>query len=138
MIKLGLINKIDAKVLKLSDLDSKKLNEALKTKIVIKHKADYPIFQGFPKITEELHTIGLQRKSFDRQILRLQNLKILNLSDNLLTTLPQELGSLPNLVELDLSNNKLGCCPSSRWSWLSRNNISKNLRSLNLSYNEVS
>ena len=137
VLKLGLSNKIDHKILTLSNLNPKTLKAAPKTKIVIRQPSDYPVLQGFPRVTEELHILGLQRRSFDRQILKLQSLRVLNLSENQLTNLPQELGTLPNLQEFNVSNNRLGKSPISKWSWLNGNNIAKNLRLLNLSSNEV-
>ncbi|XP_066602235.1 uncharacterized protein [Prorops nasuta] len=64
--------------------------------------------EGFPKITKELHVMELNRKSFDRQILILQSLTILNLSDNLISSLLKELDNLPCLQELYLAHNQLG------------------------------
>lgn len=140
ILKLALTKKLDSANLKLSDLNAvstKKILAPPKTKIVIKSASEYPTLKGFPRTTEELYLMDLGRRSFDRQILKLQNLRILNLSHNNLTSLPNELGSLPNLQELILSNNKLGLNPVSKWSWLTGTHAKKKLRLLNLSSNQV-
>ncbi|XP_016837509.1 leucine-rich repeat protein 1 [Nasonia vitripennis] len=138
VLKLGLSKKLDPAVLTLSNLNPKPIKAPPKTKIVIKQTSEYPVLQGFPRTTEELCLAGLQRKSFDRQILKLQSLRILNLSDNNITSLPRELGTLAKLQELNVSGNQLGKGPISKWSWLSCSNIAKNLRLLNLSNNQMS
>lgn len=108
------------------------------TKVVIKKISQYPVLKGFPKTTEELSIVGLKRRSFDRQILQLQSLSVLNLSDNSLTFLPKELGTLPNLQNLNLSNNYLGLAPVSKWEWLEQSSIKNKLSNLEINYNQVS
>ncbi|XP_014214439.1 leucine-rich repeat protein 1 [Copidosoma floridanum] len=137
VLKLALSGKMNPAVMNLSNLEPKKINTLLKTKIVIKSAANYPVLEGFPRTTEELHLAALERRSFDRQILKLQSLKFLNLSDNQLTSLPQELGMLPNLQELHLANNQLGKSPISKWSWMNGSKIVKNLHLLNMSSNQL-
>ncbi|KAJ8672902.1 hypothetical protein QAD02_004163 [Eretmocerus hayati] len=137
VLKLGLSKKLNPAVLTLSNLNPKNLSNALKKRIVIKQASDYPVLEGFPRTTEELHLSGLQRRSFDRQILKLQGLRILNLSENQLTNIPHELGMLPNLQELNLSDNLLGKGPINKWSWMSGVNISKSLCLLNLNSNQM-
>ncbi|XP_011500986.1 PREDICTED: leucine-rich repeat protein 1 [Ceratosolen solmsi marchali] len=137
VLKLILLKKFTSPLSTLSDYNKKSINIVPKTKIIISKVLDYPTLKGFPKITEQLYLCGLQRKSFDCQILKLHNLKILNLSQNQLTNLPQELGMLPNLQELSLSDNQFGKCPISKWSWMNGSNITKTLRSLNLSCNKL-
>lgn len=82
--------------------------------------------------TEEL---DLSNNSIDgalqSQIQNLQNLKILNLSNNVFTGVPAEVGQLKNLEILDLSNNRLTGLP------YEIGNI-KNLKILNLSGNQYS
>jgi LRR-repeat protein 1 len=121
----------------LTDINSKSIDILPKTKIIISKASDYPILKGFPRFTEQLFLSGLQRKSFDCQILKLRNLRVLNLSQNQLTNLPQELGMLPNLQELNLSDNQFGKSPLSKWSWMNGANIRRTLCSLNLSSNKV-
>jgi len=109
-----------------------------KVKVVIKKKSDYPTLQGFPRTVEHLILRGLDRKSFDRQILRLQSLRILDLSDNKLSYLPKEVGTLPHLQQLILSQNNLGKSSRSKWAWLEQTAIKHNLHFLDISSNSVS
>ena len=137
IMKLGFSNKLTASVLSLADLKPKALTNAFKTKIIIKDPEKYPILEGFPRTAIELNLMGLGRRSFDRNILKLQNLRILNLSNNQITSLPKDLGSLPNLQELNLAQNLIGKSPESKWVWMDGVHISKNLKLLDLSSNEV-
>lgn len=109
-----------------------------KVKVVVKKKSEYPTLQGFPRTTEHLILRGLDRKSFDRQILRLQSLRILDLSNNNISYLPKEVGALPHLQQLLLSQNNLGKSPGSKWAWLEQTAIKRNLHFLDISNNSVS
>lgn len=109
-----------------------------KVKVVIKKKSEYPTLQGFPKTTEHLILKGLDRRSFDRQILCLQSLRILDLSNNKLSYLPKEVGTLPHLQQLFLSQNNLGKSSRSKWAWLEQTAIKNNLHFLDISSNSVS
>jgi len=109
-----------------------------KVKVVVKRNSEYPTLQGFPKTTEQLILSGLGRKSFDRQILHLQSLRILDLSDNKIFYLPKEMGTLPHLQQLLLSQNNLGKSPRSKWAWLEQTAIKHNLHFLDISNNSVS
>lgn len=137
VLKLGHSNKLEASVLSLTDLKAKNLSDALKTKVVVKSAANYPILQGFPRKVMELHLAGLERKSFDRNILKLQHLRVLNLSDNHITSLPKDLGTLPNLQELNLAQNLLFKCPKTKWIWMEQLSVSKHLKLLDLSSNQL-
>lgn len=130
------MKKIDPAVLSVSNGNPKTLI-TLKTKVVITKKSDYPVLEGFPRTTEILHLAKLERKSFDRQILRLQSLRILDLSENQLSSLPNELGTLPNLTELYLASNRLKF-HFSKSSWMDGTSIRKNLKLLDISSNQVS
>lgn len=106
------------------------------SKVVVKKKSEYPILQGFPKTTEQLILSGLNRKSFDRQILTLQSLRLLDLSNNEISFLPKELGTLPHLQTLNLSHNKLGKkSVQSKWTWLQQIALKNNLYILDISDN---
>ncbi|XP_015609820.1 leucine-rich repeat protein 1 [Cephus cinctus] len=135
VLKLGVYNKPQLDVLSISNLKPKSLTAGPKTKVTIRKKSEYPVLQGFPRTTEELCIIGLERKSFDRQILRLQRLRVLNLTENQITSLPKEMGSLPNLQELILAQNHLGKMPMSNWTWLDGEGVAKSLKLLDISCN---
>ncbi|XP_012216848.1 leucine-rich repeat protein 1-like [Linepithema humile] len=110
------------------------------TKVVIKKISEYPVLQGFPKTTQQLFITGLNRRSFDRQILQLQSLRVLDLSKNSLIFLPKELGTLPNLQNLNLSHNCLGLnqsCPVSKWEWLEQSAIKSKLTNLEINHNQL-
>ncbi|KAL0113878.1 hypothetical protein PUN28_011309 [Cardiocondyla obscurior] len=108
-----------------------------KVKVVVKKKSEYPTLQGFPKTTEHLILSGLDRRSFDRQILRLQSLRILDLSNNKISSLPKEIGTLPHLQQLLLSGNNFGNSPRSKWAWLEQSAIKHNLTYLDISNNSL-
>lgn len=103
------------------------------TKMFIKSRSEYPI-KGFSKSLEILHITGIQKISLDRGILALKKLKVLNLSNNCIECLPKELNELPNLAELNVSENRLGRCTLKQWSWIG-GNLSYTLKFLNLSSN---
>ena len=69
----------------------------------------------------------------------MHNLKVLDLSHNNLTFLPQELGMLPSLRCLYLSHNKFGEIPAQdgRWDWIGDIRLARMLEVLDLSHNEV-
>lgn len=135
ILKLAIIKKVDPSVLDISNLNPKCMSSAPKTKVVINKSSEYPTLEGFPRTTEELYLVGLNRKSFDRQILRLQSLRILNLSNNQISSLPNELGTLQHLQELILSQNRLD--RAFKWVWLNQVAIRSNLKLLDISNNLV-
>ncbi|XP_012272079.1 leucine-rich repeat protein 1 [Orussus abietinus] len=137
VLKLGISKSADLNVLNVSNLNPKNVLPGQRSKIIIRKASDYPVLQGFSKTTEELHVVGLKRKSFDRQILRLQCLRVLNLSDNQISALPKELDLLKNLQELNLANNLLGSAPLSRWAWLNGESMRHGLRLLDISSNNI-
>lgn len=59
------------------------------------------------------------------------------MSKNCIEHLPKRLGDI-RLVQLDLSNNKLGGSTAFDWDWLDRPSIRSSLQTINLSDNEVS
>lgn len=102
-------------------------------KLFIRSRAEYPV-KGFSKTLEVLHINNIQRCSLDRGILNLKALKVLNLSTNLIETLPEDLNRLPCLAELNVSGNQLGKCPPKLWCWMG-GHLSQTLKVLNLSTN---
>lgn len=80
---------------------------------------------------------SIRKYSIDSQILSLNNLQILNLSDNRIENIPERLGDLP-LVQLDLSKNLLGKSSPNDWKWANKLRIKSSLQNINLSHNDVS
>ncbi|XP_058129425.1 leucine-rich repeat protein 1 [Anopheles ziemanni] len=115
---------------KTSFLNSKNV---LSTKCVIRNRKDYPL-KGFSRLLVSLQISDVQLSRFDSQILLLQKLQSLNLSNNCIKTLPKSLGQL-RLVELDVSSNNLS---DDGWEWLLESNIQSSLQSLNISHNGLS
>lgn len=132
-LKLGITKKINPSILTISNLNPKCMTFVPKIKVTINKSSEYPTLEGFPRTTEELYLIGLNRKSFDRQILKLQSLRILNLSNNQISSLPKELGTLQHLQELILSQNRLD--RALKWLWLDQVAIRSNLKLLDISNN---
>ncbi|XP_071637439.1 uncharacterized protein [Temnothorax longispinosus] len=54
-----------------------------------------------------------------------------------ITTLPKELGALPHLEKLVLSNNSFGASDEFKWHWLQPTAMQNNLRFLDLSKNSL-
>lgn len=104
-------------------------------KLVIANRGNYPS-KGLPRTLEELHINQINRHSLDRGILKLINLKILDLSHNCIECIPVELSNMPCLQELDLSHNNLFKSAPKQWSWLS-GNLANNLKSFNISHNQL-
>lgn len=137
VIKLGLFKTGSEPEPKVPVLSEKYFRPKVQTKCVVTSNADYPTLQGFARTTQQLYIVGLQRKSFDRQILRLDQLRVLDLSKNLLRSLPVEVGNLPHLAEVLLAENLLGKAPQTAWNWLNGDAIKRKLALLDLGNNEV-
>lgn len=81
---------------------------------------------------EELNVSGNQLTgALQGEIRKLQNLRVLKASNNLMTGVPAEIGQLQNLEILDLSNNKLTGLPNELGNL-------KNLKIFNISGNNYS
>ena len=81
-----------------------------------------------------LHFTGLGLKRIDLRILQARNLKSLDLSSNSIATIPDELGELRHLSDLNLSQNQLQCLPV---GLCKSQCLAKSLKCLNLSHNNI-
>lgn len=99
---VNLDNKIK---LKLCDLDKPK------TTMRILAKTEYPVRESFPTTLENLQ-ISCALKKFDMRILKLSFLRVLDLSDNKLSSLCDSLDSLQTLRNINLMNNLFERMPS--------------------------
>lgn len=120
-----------------------------KTKLNITSRADYPVTTTFPETLTTLKVLkyfclflgscyksfpwqinGIALKKLDRRILRLQVLEILDLSDNQISTLPEDISPLKKLKQLNLSKNEIRFLPRSFLNSLRAAN-------LDISHNQV-
>ncbi|XP_076442973.1 leucine-rich repeat protein 1-like [Babylonia areolata] len=85
--------------------------KALQTTMVVTSRREYPLTTSFPSALHNLTVNGCAMKRLDPRILDLRHLKTLNLSNNLLTTLPDNPSRWTHLSELDLSSNQLSVMP---------------------------
>lgn len=104
-------------------------------KLYITSRSEYPV-RGFPKSLEQLHINNIQRCSLDKGILNLIHLKLLDLSGNLIESLPEEINKLPCLTDLNICQNQFGKCNSRQWSWMG-GHLSHTLKMLNISSNNL-
>jgi Leucine-rich repeat (LRR) protein len=81
----------------------------------------------------ELSLEGLGLSSLPEQIADLDDLISLNLSSNLLTTVPERIGNIANLTTLDLNENRLNTLPESLL-----NSPEGLQRNINLEHNPIS
>ena len=105
-----------------------------KTRLVVASKKDYPITTGFPPSLEQLYLVQLNLRRLDSRIWKLNHLRILDMSENVLTELPADLGGMKRLQQLTLAGNRIqslphGLCSNSR--------LSETLTSLDLSENGI-
>lgn len=82
-----------------------------KTKLSILSRADYPVTTSFPETLTYLKISGIALKKFDRRLLHLKLLEILDLSNNQITVLPETMHNLSRLKQLHLSNNEIKILP---------------------------
>ena len=104
--------------LEILSLTSEGLNPAsakeiskLREKLVITEKKDYPILTSFPSTLKNLKIIGIKLKLFDKRILTLSHLVVLELTENCISSIPDSFESLSNLKELNLSKNEINILP---------------------------
>ncbi|CAH8453692.1 unnamed protein product [Schistosoma turkestanicum] len=101
-------------------------------RLVITRREDYPFSQGFGIALHEVTATGLRLRQFDTRLLKLSALRFLDLSANLLETIPQEVQDL-NVAHLCLSKNHI-----TRWPSVSSSSpLPKTLEFLDLSSNNL-
>lgn len=91
----------------LAPLDPVKLRylDKPKSKLVVKSRSTYP-FRGFPPSLESFEAVSISLNRVDLRLLQLKHLRVLDLSNNSITSLPEALKDM-QLVELKLAGNKL-------------------------------
>ena len=99
----------------------------------INSKEDYPIKTSFPSTLESLAINGCLLQRFDLRVLRLDNLKILNLERNSLTSLCDSMDSLTKLTCVYLRHNCFEHIPLC----LMKGETSKRIMLLDLSDNKI-
>ncbi|XP_067681160.1 leucine-rich repeat protein 1-like [Haliotis asinina] len=94
---------------------STKQVEKPKTELTVMSRKEYPVTCRFPASLEVLavHSCGMKR--LDPRILHLSRLHTLDLSQNSLTSLPDDWGRLVCVSTLILTNNQLSELPSALW-----------------------
>ncbi|KAI5643862.1 leucine rich repeat domain-containing protein [Phthorimaea operculella] len=128
----------DTNALQLSNLSniSVTAKDNAPTKLVIRDRSEFPS-KGLPRTLESLTLAGLKLCNFRRDILLLRQLTVLDLSNNEIQKIPPELGRMPNLAELYLSNNQLGLNGEVDWKWISGPQIINSLKLLDLTGNKL-
>ena len=106
--------------------------EGPKKKLTILKRSDYPL-GGFPPTLHQLQVSGVRLAKVDKRIFKLKNLTTLSLSDNEISSLPDNWDSVPCLSDLDLSGNLLENIPRQ----FCFGGLTKSLKSLNLSRNKI-
>lgn len=119
--------------LELSHLRPAKSQELEKpqTSMTILSSQDYPIQRSFPKTLEKLIINDCSLNKLELRIMRLECLKILDLRNNSLKSLPDAFEGFDNLAELILAHNYLKQIPKS----LGCDKLAKSLKLLDLSFN---
>lgn len=104
-------------------------------KMMILRPGEYPV-KGLPRTLTSLTISGIRKQSIDSNILNLDNLRVLQLSNNCIQKIPRKLGDM-HLSELDLEQNDLGASSMFQdWSWTD-GYIKNTLQNLNLSKNKL-
>ncbi|KAH9595146.1 leucine rich repeat protein 1 [Schistosoma haematobium] len=101
-------------------------------RLVITRREDYPFSQGFSVSLHEVAAAGLRLRQFDTRLLKLYSLRFLDLSANLLETIPQEVQYL-NVAHLCLCKNRI-----TQWPSISESSpLTKTLELIDLSSNNL-
>ena len=107
--------------------------EKPKTSLSIQKKSDYPIKTSFPLLLEKLAVNNCLLKMFDPRILKLVNLRRLDISSNSLNSLPTSMDMLTSLNFICLSNNLFTEFPPCLLSRV----FAQNLKSLDMCNNKI-
>lgn len=107
--------------------------EKPKKKLAIKCRSDYPLTQGFPPTLEILLVNNINMKRIEERILKLKYLREINLSDNIIKTLPLELANLSSLSVLIVKGNQIEEIPEQ----LFNGKFKDSLVNLDLSNNNI-
>eukprot|EP00058_Branchiostoma_floridae_P025031 XP_002610521.1 hypothetical protein BRAFLDRAFT_260421 [Branchiostoma floridae] len=108
--------------------------EPPKTKMTVSKRKDYPLTKSFPSSLLELRINHCTLNRVDTRILGLKHLKLLDMSDNNIRILPETIGELKCLADLNMSNNQLTELPGKFFQSTLRNS----LQSVDLSHNQLS
>ncbi|XP_050810671.1 leucine-rich repeat protein 1 isoform X2 [Gopherus flavomarginatus] len=125
----------DVEALPLSVLVPAKTSEVEKpkTKMIITSRRDYPLTKNFPYSLEHLQASYCKLARVDMRMLCLKKLRTLDLSHNHIKKLPETIGDLVSLQELNLHNNHLeSFCVA-----LCNSTLQKSLQFLDLSQNKI-
>lgn len=107
--------------------------EKPRTEMRILSRADYPMKKSFSRSLEKLTITGCALRRFDTRILDLTRLYSLDLSNNQLTSLPDDISSLVALKQLYLNKNQFEYFPKC----ILNQSISKSLTVLELCDNAL-
>ncbi|RDD39341.1 Leucine-rich repeat protein 1 [Trichoplax sp. H2] len=123
----------DTDKLELSLLRPAKTQELEKpqTSMAILSSQEYPVKRPFPSSLEKLIINDCGLKKLEDRIIRLECLKVLDLRNNCLKSLPDAFEAFQNLAELILANNYLTQVPKS----LGCDKLAKSLKLLDLTCN---
>ncbi|KAL1452631.1 hypothetical protein WDU94_006844 [Cyamophila willieti] len=103
-----------------------------KTALIVDSLKEY--WFEFPRTLVSLVASNIGLDDIGNKVRPLLQLKVLDLSKNIISELPEYLGNLP-LSELNLSGNQLNY--KSDWRWMKRPCIQKTLTKLVLNQNKV-
>ncbi|XP_078001105.1 leucine-rich repeat protein 1-like [Glandiceps talaboti] len=106
--------------------------EKLQTKMVVVKRRDYPLTKSFPSTLESLKVSNCTLTRIEFRILGLKRLRVLDMSNNSIKSLPTSMEHLTSLSELNLSFNQLSEFPPG----LCKDPLKSSLEFLDLSNNQ--
>lgn len=136
-LKNTLEGNVDLKKLGLSSLAATAVPQSKLPvkKMTILKPSEYPV-KGLPRTLTSLTISGIRKQTIDSNLLNLNNLRVLQLTNNCIKKIPRNLGDML-LSELDLTENDIGASNMlTDWSWTD-GYIKNTLQSLNLSKNKL-